>query len=90
MIKTSIAVYDKMRTTACSLSYLVRIPKGVEGGDQKTAHLQAFEIGLETSKVANESIEQETVVGSSKTPVDLNACIDKGSQSCWGTGWVYM
>jgi len=71
--------------------YPVRILKEEGDNDRTITHLWAFEISLETSKISDEPIQQEVVVGSSKGSVDENACVDSGCQRIVGkwVGYIY-
>lgn len=48
----------------------------MECNHQTITYLWTFEIALETSKVARESIHQEVVVGTRETSVDKNSWVD--------------
>lgn len=55
-----ISSHDKVRSTVQALQSPVRI---YEGGGQSIAYLRTFNVGMETFKVAEETIQYEVVVG---------------------------
>jgi len=48
-----------------------------EGQLQMIAYLRTFKICLEPSEIADESIQQEVVVGPSEASIDQNARVDR-------------
>jgi len=62
----------------------VRMSKEMGYRDQMITYPWTFEVGVETFKVAAESIHQEVVVGSSKTSVDKHRWVDRRSQRIVG------
>ena len=65
----------------------VRILKEANNSDKTITHLWAFEISLEAPKFPDEPIQQEVIVGLSKSSVDENACVDRRCQGIVGK-WV--
>ena len=70
---------DEMRTTVRPLRFQVRVSEVAEGGGQKMTYLWAFKICLETSKVAEETVQQDIIVSSRKGSVDQDCWVDRGS-----------
>ena len=71
-----IASHDEMRTAVRALYCLVRIPKEAECKYQTITYPWTFKIGVETCKVAEESVQHEVIVRFRKAPVDHNSWVD--------------
>ena len=79
-----IASHDEMGTTVGALYCPVRMPKEAECKYQTITYPWAFEIGLETCKVAKGSVQHEVVVSFCKAPVDHDSWVDGRSQRIVG------
>ena len=82
-----IASHNEMRTAVRALHQQVRIMKEVE----YNSYLWTFEIGLETDKVAGESIHQEVVVFLCIGTINHNGRVERGSQRIVGerVGYIF-
>lgn len=58
----------------------VRILETAEGNNRAITYLRTFEISLETSEVAEETVQQEVVISCGETSVDQNRWIDGRGQ----------
>ena len=83
-----IASHDEMGTAVRALYCPVRLLKEAEYNYQTITYLWAFEIGLETCKVAKESVQHEVVVRFCKAPVDHDIWVGRRSQRIVGEWFV--
>lgn len=82
-----IASHNEMGTAVRALHQQVRMTKEVECD----SYLWAFEIGLETDKIAGESIRQEVVVFFCIGAINHNGRVERGSQRIVGerVGYIF-
>lgn len=85
-----IASHDEMRTAVWALHCPVRTLREVECNYQTITYPWTFEIGLETFKVAKESIHQEVVVGPCEASVDENGWVDRRGRRIVGERVGYI
>ena len=85
-----ISSHDEMRTTVRTLVFPVKIQEIANGDERTITYLRTFKVGLETSQVAEETVQQEVVVSSRKGSVDLDCWVDWGSQRIVGEGVWYI